>query len=234
MPLKSIEKRKLYCILDLDLPYLRKDPISITADLIAGGADVIQLRSKSYPAKYIIEIGKKIRPLTQKNKVIFIANDRVDIAVAVQADGVHLGQEDLPPDVARRLLGKDKIIGLSTHSLIQARTAQNYAIDYISVGPIFRSLTKPELKAIGTETLREIAGISNLPIVAIGGIDMHNLEEVLCQGADSIAFISAILNSRGIEKKTREFKKKMNNFYKNPFFYPCQSVFKGGFSALTK
>jgi len=214
MSIKSIEARRFYCILDLDLPYLKKGPLSITNDLICGGADIIQLRTKLTPAKYAIGIGQKIRYLTKKNNITVIINERVDIAEAVQADGVHLGQEDVSPELARRILGKDKIIGFSTHSLAQAETAQNYDIDYISFGPIFTSPTKPELKPVGVATLRKIARASNLAIVAIGGINLANIETVLSCGVNSVAIISAILKSENIRQRAREFKNRISAFYK--------------------
>lgn len=218
MPRKNIKGRRLYCILDLDLPYLKKSPAYIAKNLIAGGADIIQLRTKSCPAKNFIKIGAEIGYLTRKSKVVFIINNRVDIAVAVEADGVHLGQEDLPVEDARKILGKDKIIGLSTHSLTQAIAAQNYDIDYISVGPIFKSPTKPELTPIGIETLKKIVRISNLPVVAIGGINIKNLETVFNCGADNIAIISAILSSDNIRENTRGFKTKINLFFNRKVF----------------
>jgi len=212
MPKEKIFKSALYVILDLDLPYLKKDPISLTKDLISGGVDILQLRSKNFPGKSLVEIGLKIRNIIQKNDVIFIINDRVDIAQAVNADGVHLGQQDFPLNFARKILGKNKIIGLSTHNLIQIREAQKEDIDYISVGPIFKSPTKPNLKPIGIRILEKAVKISKFPIVAIGGINLENIEMVLSSGVSSIAVISAILKSKNIKKTTEIFKNYLNRY----------------------
>ncbi|MCM8783770.1 MAG: thiamine phosphate synthase [Candidatus Omnitrophica bacterium] len=208
---KNIFRHSLYAILDLDLPYLKKDPFSLTKDLICGGIDILQLRAKSLSGNYLVDIGMKIKKITKKKKVIFIINDRVDIAKAIDADGVHLGQEDLPVNLARRILGKNKIIGLSTHNLYQAKRAQLQDIDYISVGPVFKSPTKPNLKPLGIETLRKIIEIVNLPIVAIGGINLRNIQLVLSSGVESIALISAILRTREIVSKVKLFKRLITN-----------------------
>ncbi|MCM8778765.1 MAG: thiamine phosphate synthase [Candidatus Omnitrophica bacterium] len=213
MSINRIFRQALYVVLDIDLPYLRKDPLSLAEDLLRGGVDILQLRSKFSPGKYLFALGKKIKKIVRKNKAIFIINDRVDIAKIVEADGVHLGQEDLPVDFARNMLGKDKIIGLSTHNLAQARRAQRSEIDYISVGPVFKSPTKPELKPIGIEGLKKIVKISRLPVVAIGGINPDNLPEVLGCGVDSVAVISSILKSKDIVERVKVFKQLLSYGY---------------------
>lgn len=210
MRARDFNQRMLYCI--LDLPCLRKNPLSIAQELISGGADIIQLRAKSYSAKDIVEIGLKLVGLTRKSRRLLIINDRVDIAKAVDADGVHLGQRDLPVIFARQILGRKKIIGLSAHSLAQVRDAQNYDLNYISVGPIFKSPTKPHLSPLGLDILNRTAKISKLPIVAIGGIDLRVLKPVLASGITSVAVVSALLRANDIKQKTREFKKTISGF----------------------
>ncbi|MCM8765494.1 MAG: thiamine phosphate synthase [Candidatus Omnitrophica bacterium] len=202
----KIFKPSLYVILDLDLPGLSKDPLTLAEDLCTGGVDILQLRAKNSSGKYLFEIGKKLRELTRKNKKILVINDRVDIAQAVAADGVHLGQEDLPVEYARAILGKDKIIGISTHSLAQARKAHLSKVDYLSVGPVFKSPTKPELKPLGTVFLKKIVKISRLPVVAIGGINLKNLPEVLACGVNYVAVISSILRSKDVLETVKKFK----------------------------
>jgi thiamine-phosphate pyrophosphorylase len=133
--------------------------------------------------------------MAKPRNAVIIINDRADIALAIKADGVHLGQDDLPPEGARRMLGDDAIIGFSTHNLKQAREAIQLPVDYIAFGPVFATSTKQNPDAIvGLETLRRVRDIVvDHPLVAIGGITLENAEEVLNAGADSVAVISAIL-----------------------------------------
>jgi thiamine-phosphate pyrophosphorylase len=214
MPHRNIRDRRLYCIIDLDSAHLSNDPVYIARELVVSGARIIQLRSKMSSVGGIIDIGSKIQRITKKKDAIFIINDRVDIAIAIDADGVHLGQEDLPVKAARKILGKDKIIGFSTHSFFQARLAQDYPVDYISVGPVFKSPTKPELKPIGIEMLRRITKMSRKDVVAIGGINLYNLEDVLSSGVNSVAMVSAVLSYKNPGARVRVFRERINNYEK--------------------
>ena len=166
---------------------------------VAGGAGFIQLREKYATARDFYDQAKKVIEFARKRCIKIIINDRVDIALALGADGVHLGQDDLPPEYARKILGPDAIIGFSTHSLEQARTAMKFPIDYIAIGPIFKTLTKTNPDAVvGLESLRQVRKlIGSLPLVAIGGITEVNLKSVLDAGADSAALIGAILSDSG-------------------------------------
>lgn len=199
---------KLYVIVDKkacgqrDLAYVAKEAI-------AGGADVIQLRDKEATAKTLIENGRSIRALTRKAKVLFIINDRPDIAKAVDADGVHLGQDDLPIEVARSILGRGKIIGLSTHSLLQAKAAQKKEADYIGVGPIFATPTKPEYKAVGVDLIKKVRGEIEIPFVAIGGIDESNIDEILAAGASRVAVVRAVCGAKDIRGAARYLKERL-------------------------
>ncbi len=163
--------------------------------LLDGGASFIHLREKTHtPLEFFQDATATLAMAKPRNAVIII-NDRADIALAVKADGVHLGQDDLPPEAARRMLGDDAIIGFSTHNLKQAREAIQLPVDYIAFGPVFATSTKQNPDAIvGLETLRRVRDIVvDHPLVAIGGITLENAEEVLNAGADSVAVISAIL-----------------------------------------
>jgi len=164
--------------------------------LIDGGASLIQLRDKSAPTGEFYKAALESVKYAHDRNARIIINDRVDIALAVEADGVHLGQDDLPPDEARKLLGEGSIIGFSTHSIEQAREALQYSIDYIAIGPIFATQTKVDPDAVvGLETARRVREIiGQIPLVAIGGIDLTNADSVLEAGADSVAVISAILS----------------------------------------
>lgn len=178
--------------------------------LIAGGATLIQLREKHASPREFYEAAKEALQTARAHGVKLIINDRVDIALALGADGVHLGQDDLPPDHARRILGPRAIIGFSTHSVRQAVGAIKLPIDYIAIGPIFTTKTKenPD-EVVGIGGLKEVrAAIDEFPLVAIGGITSENFSNVLGAGADSAAIVSGILsNPGGISAKMAAFLK---------------------------
>ena len=169
---------------------------------------MIQLREKeASPADFFRAAEAAIR-VARRHDVKIIINDRVDIAVAVRADGVHLGQNDLPPSEARAILGETAVIGLSTHTLDQALDAIKLPVDYIAIGPAFETQTKRDADAIiGLYGLRQVRdAVGNFPLVAIGGIDKPKLESTFAAGADSVAIISAILSDAAvIEQRMREF-----------------------------
>ncbi len=176
---------------------------------IEGGAKIIQLREKYASPKEFYESAKEALKIARRQNVKIIINDRVDIALALKADGVHLGQTDLPPARARRILGEKAIIGFSTHNLQQAAEAVKLPIDYLAIGPVFATRTKenPD-KSVGIEgvkNVREIVG--EFPIVAIGGINSENYQEVLQAGANSVAVISDLLSDANkiCEKMRRYF-----------------------------
>ncbi len=182
--------------------------------LIRGGAEFIQIREKNAPSNEFYQSAKEAIEIAHRENVKIIINDRVDIAIYVKADGVHLGQDDLPPEKAREILGEKAIIGLSTHSTKQAIKALKLPIDYIAIGPIFQTKTKenPE-KEVGLETLREIRKeIGDFPLVAIGGITINNFTKVLDAGADSVALISGLFSTPdSIEKNLENFTAKTTN-----------------------
>lgn len=163
--------------------------------LIAGGASLVQLREKRMSALEFYEQTKVAVEVAAENGVKVIINDRVDVALAAGAHGVHLGQDDMPPEAARRLLGAEAIIGYSTHSVEQALAALALPVDYIAVGPIFQTSTKNDTAPVlGLDGLRAVRrAISDCPLVAIGGITQTNAADVIASGADSVAVISALL-----------------------------------------
>ncbi|HVF48185.1 MAG TPA: thiamine phosphate synthase [Pyrinomonadaceae bacterium] len=163
--------------------------------LIAGGARLIQLRDKSLTSQDFYEDAVETIAYARQHAVRVIINDRVDIALYSRADGVHLGQDDLPPEEARRMLGSDAIIGYSTHSIEQAMTATRLPIDYIAIGPIFPTRSKQDPDAaVGLNGLKDVRkAVDNIPLVAIGGINPGNLRSVFDAGANSAAMISALL-----------------------------------------
>lgn len=160
---------------------------------IASGVKTIQLREKLISKRELYREAMAIRTLTRRHKVMFIINDYVDIAFLVDADGVHLGQNDMPVKEARKILGKNKIIGVSTHNLKQAVDAQREGADYVGFGPIFYTQTKDAGRPKGISSLKQIRGHIRIPIVAIGGITVDSVLEVMDGGADAVAVISAIL-----------------------------------------
>jgi thiamine-phosphate pyrophosphorylase len=164
---------------------------------IRGGASLVQLREKQMPALEFYEQATGAVAIARQQGVTVIINDRVDVALAVGADGVHLGQDDLPPDAARELLGPEAIIGYSTHTVEQAREALTLRISYLAIGPIFQTTSKtdtsPVLGLDGLRAVREAVG--RLPLVAIGGITQANARSVIDAGADSVAVISALVSN---------------------------------------
>lgn len=157
------------------------------------GVKWIQYREKDKTRKEMYEDSVRIRGLTKDYQAIFIVNDYADIAMSVKADGVHLGQDDLPLREARSIMGREKIIGISTHNVEQAIAAEKEGADYIGFGPVFHTTTKDAGSPKGTDILREIKKQVHIPVVAIGGINLENLESVLNKGIDAVAVSSAIL-----------------------------------------
>lgn len=176
--------------------------------LIAGGAEIIQLRDKNAAPKDFYEAAKAVLEVARKRGVKIIINDRADIALALKADGVHLGQDDLPPDCARRILGERAIIGFSTHNLEQAVAAVKLPINYLAIGPVYATRAKenPE-KTVGIEGVKKVReAVGDFPLVAIGGVTLENFRDVFRAGASSVAVISDLL---GIADKISD---KMQNF----------------------
>jgi thiamine-phosphate pyrophosphorylase len=174
--------------------------------LAAGGATLIQLREKHETPDEFYRNAIDAMLIARRLGVQIIINDRVDIAIAINADGVHLGQDDLPPDRARRLLGDSRIIGFSTHVLEQALAADAAPIDYLAIGPIFQTATKENPDpVVGLETITEVSRLVSMPLVAIGGITLDTAQSVLKAGADSVAVISDLLSCGDISERTRRF-----------------------------
>jgi len=200
----------LYLILDQQ--YIRGDIISTAMEAIEGGVDVIQYREKNLPKRKMIEIGKEICRIAKDKGVIFIVNDDPAVALAVDADGVHLGQEDVPVHIARKILGPEKIIGLSTHNIEEALEAEKAGADYIGFGPIFHSKTKMVAPPVGVEGIKRVRELVSLPIIAIGGIERDKVQEIIRAGASGVAVISAILSAPSVREAVRGFKEEIKRF----------------------
>ncbi|MBI5740865.1 MAG: thiamine phosphate synthase [Nitrospirae bacterium] len=197
----------LYLITDRQLAGLSH--IEIACRALASGISIIQLREKQMSKKDLYRQALAVRILARKHGAAFIINDYIDIALAADADGVHLGQEDLPVAEARRIMGRKKIIGVSTHSLKQAVAAQREGADYIGFGPMFETSTKDAGTPKGLKLLREVRRRVAIPIVAIGGISRENASDVLRSGADAVAVMSAILRG-DIRENVKKFLAALN------------------------
>ena len=180
-----------------------KSNLDCVKEMIAGGIRIIQYRDKTKSMGEKYQEAKEIAKLCKENKVLFIVNDHVDLALLVNADGVHIGQDDYPVEEVRTLLGNDKIIGLSTHSPKQGLEAlQNENVDYIGVGPIFPTTTK-DTKPVGLEYLDFAIKNLSLPFVAIGGIHEHNLQEILTRDVSRFCMVSGIVGAENITEKVK-------------------------------
>ena len=184
----------------------------IAEGAIRGGADVLQLRHKMGTARELIEEARRLLPLTRSHGVPLIINDMADVAQWVDADGVHLGQDDLPVAAARRLLGPGKLIGKSTHTLEQALAADTEEIDYLGLGPIFATPTKPDYGSVGLALIPRVQSRLQHPCVCIGGIDQQSLDQVLEAGAERVAVVRAVCAADHPESATRALKQQLVQF----------------------
>lgn len=198
---------RLYVITDESVSRGRSH-IEIAEAAIRGGADVIQLRDKTASGGTLYRVALALRTLTREAKIPLIVNDRLDIALAADADGVHLGQKDLPASVARHILGPGRILGVSAETLTEALLAEKDGADYLGVGPVFEARkTKADAgEPLGLERIARVRKHCRLPIVAIGGIDAQNARRVREAGADSAAVISAIVGADDIARAAEHMK----------------------------
>ncbi|MBB6669723.1 thiamine phosphate synthase [Cohnella nanjingensis] len=173
---------------------------------IRGGADIVQLRDKASPKRELLRKARAMRELTRRLGTLFIVNDHPDIALAAEADGVHLGQDDLPVASARQMLGPDRLIGVSTHALPQAIAAERAGADYIGAGPVYPTGTKPDRPAATLSYISEAARAVRIPFFAIGGIHPGNAEDVLAAGASRLCAVSAVVGSPDPEEACRRLR----------------------------
>jgi len=185
--------------------------LELAAMAISGGADTVQFRQKNGTTRDLIEIAKQIKILCSKAGIMFIVNDRIDIAIASGADGVHLGQDDFPVPLARHLLGYDKIIGGSAGSVEEARKCLAEAVDYIGFGPVYQTTSKDDAGPVcGIDVMKQALDEIPLPFIAIGGVDSNNIPELIQAGVHGIAVISAVCCKQDPEKATRVLKEALN------------------------
>jgi len=205
LKIKRLQDKRLYLVTDRSTFETTDSFLDAAASALKGGVQIVQLREKTATAKEFIELARKIKELCALYDALFIINDRVDIAHIVGSDGIHLGQDDIDINSARHLLGKDTIIGISTHSPEQALEAIKSGADYIGVGPVFTTPTKPGKQAVGLDYVKWAAENVDIPWYAIGGIDLENIDQVIEAGASGIAVVRAIMNADNPENSAQSF-----------------------------
>lgn len=181
-------------------------------EAILGGTTLVQLREKNISTMEFYKIAVDIKKVTDKYNVPLIIDDRLDIALAVDAAGIHVGQSDMPCDIARKLVGKDKIVGVSAGSVEEALKAQKDGADYLGVGAVFPTGTKKDATDVSMETLKEIVQKVSIPVVAIGGVSQDNVDKLADTGIDGISVISAILGKKDVRKAAKELKEAVEKF----------------------
>ncbi len=197
----------LYVITDRGLS-LGRDLIFTVEEAIRGGASVIQLREKNISTGEFVELAKQVREITLATNTVFIVNDRVDVALASDADGVHLGQDDMDIKDARKIMGDEKIIGLSISSYEEFSAAKNLPVDYFGIGPVYPTSSKDDAsEPVGVDFIKKIHAETDLPIAAIGGISRENAGDVIRAGASSICVISAVMSAPDIRTAAEEMRR---------------------------
>ena len=203
----------IYLVTD-DAFFKDRDLISTIEQAIQGGITALQYRFKQKSSRQMYEELLVLRELTKRYGVELVVNDRVDLALAVEADGVHVGEKDLPPDVVRKLVGDKMYIGYSVNSLEKLREVEHLPIDYIGFGSIYETSTKKDYKLVGIEALRQAVKMTSKPIVAIGGITHYRVGEVLEAGAKGIAVVSAILGFESVKSATQSLVEACKSYYR--------------------
>jgi thiamine-phosphate pyrophosphorylase len=178
---------------------------------IKGGVSVVQIREKTADTLDFYNLALKVKEITEKHDVPLIINDRVDVALAVDADGVHVGQSDMPCDVTRALVGHNKIVGVSAATIEEAKKAEKDGADYIGAGAVFPTATKDDAPKITKKDLKEIVDSIDIPVVAIGGINMNNAHELNDTGIAGLSVVSAIMSSQNPKKSSEELLKIFNS-----------------------
>ena len=204
-----MEALKLYLVTDSDI-LKGRDFYYCIEEALKGGVTMLQLREKNASGKEFLEKALRLRELTNKYNVKFIINDRVDIAMICKADGVHVGQSDIPANSVRELIGNNKIIGVSARTSEEARIAKENGADYLGVGAMFNTTTKLDAKSVSIDELKEIKRATDLPIVTIGGLTLNNIEKLKECNIDGFAVVSAILVD--IKLECKKWIEKINSF----------------------
>ena len=208
--MKPLPDWRLYLVTDRDLARGRSIAWLVEA-AVRGGVTAVQLREKSCPASDFVQLGRELKKLLAPLHVPLVVNDRVDLALEIGADGVHIGQHDMDPERARELLGPGAIIGLSIETVEQARAAVSLDVDYLGVGPVFATATKSDAAPpLGLAALAQVRAISRHRVVAIGGIGLENARQAIRSGADGVAVVSAICAAGDPERAARELRQSID------------------------
>ncbi|MFA4992002.1 MAG: thiamine phosphate synthase [Candidatus Omnitrophota bacterium] len=208
-----LQKSGVYLVIDNGLP-VNKNLFRILSVSLDAGVDMVQLRDKTSGDRDFLRVGREIKEMVREKKdTLFIINDRIDMALNLDADGVHIGNSDAPMETARKVMGVNKIIGVSAGSLEEAMAAETNGADYIGLGPVFDTPIKPATRAVGIERLRETADKINTPLIAIGGINESNVEDVARAGIKRIAVIRAIMESNNPYLAVRNLLEKISNYH---------------------
>jgi len=211
--LQRLARARLYAIVDTG--YVEPDRVPhVTEQLVLGGVDLIQLRAKKLPLAAIAELGKKMRAIIPSEGPLFILNDHPELVSEIGADGIHVGQDDLSVTEARAKAGGGVIVGKSTHSLNQAIAAEKEGADYIGVGPIYATPTKPDYVPVGPALIGQVSSAVRVPQFCIGGINEQTLPEVIAAGAQRVVIVSALLQSSDIQAYCKRVKAQMENVSK--------------------
>jgi thiamine-phosphate pyrophosphorylase len=205
----------LYLVTDRSLSLNR--PLEyIVEEAVKGGVTMIQLREKEASTKEFYELAVNLKKLLHSYKVPLIINDRLDIALACDADGLHIGQSDMPYEIARKILGKNKIIGLSVENIEDVIESNNLDVDYIGISPVFSTLTKTDTaSALGLQGVRDITNISRHPSVGIGGLNLSNAKDIINAGANGISVVSAIMSAPDPKEAATELRNEMEKTKKH-------------------
>jgi thiamine-phosphate pyrophosphorylase len=196
--MRGLRECRLYGIIDLGYIPQPRDCARIAEQMVGGGVDLIQLRGKGKSIDELVNLASEIHEITARSETPLIVNDHAEVAAQVPVEGVHVGQDDTSILLARQKAGRDLIVGKSTHSLSQARTARSEGADYIGFGPIFATPTKPDYKPVGLGDIRQVHIELSIPIFCIGGINIDNLQQVIDAGAKRVVMVSALLKARSI------------------------------------
>lgn len=199
-----LKKSRLYLIIDKKASR-RRSIFDVVSKVMGLGVDIIQFRDRESKKDDVLRNAFLIRNLLFNSQKLFIINDFLDVAKIVDSDGLHLGQDDTPIEIARSVLGKDKIIGVSCHNLKQALNAQQRGADYIGIGPVFATPTKPEYEPIGLDLIKALKDRIKIPFFAIGDINLNNIGRILSAGAKRVAICRAILQAKDISSAIKDF-----------------------------
>lgn len=183
--------------------------LKIIEEAIKGGTSMVQLREKTASTKDFYQLALKVKEITSKYDVPLLINDRIDIAIAVDSEGVHIGQDDMPADIARKIIGEDKILGVSASTVEEAKKAQEDGADYIGSGAVFPTATKDDADSVSKEELKEIVDSIDIPVVAIGGITLENAGSLKDTGIAGFSVVSAIMSA----DEPKEASQKLREIY---------------------